>query len=71
MKYSLKAELIKRIKSLSWRTAAFLGAGLGAIAISPEFSELLKSAGAPVYVVAAIALVVGEITKSLNNYLNR
>ena len=68
MTNATKIELINRIKSLAWRTAAFAGVGAAAILLNPE---ILNGIGLPVYIVAGVSLVLGEITKALNNYLNR
>jgi len=62
----MNKQLVKRLKSLLWRAGAVgLIAGLSAIA------EGLGAVGLPIWTVGVLGLVLGEITKFLNNLINR
>jgi len=62
----MSQQLIKRLKSLLWRAGAvavvavinFIAENLGAMGLSPEM-------------VTIIGLVLGEITKFINNFVSK
>ena len=60
-----KQQLVKRLKSFAWRAGAFVVvAGLAAV---PDFLGIFKVEPG---VIALVALVVGEITKYVNTFVN-
>lgn len=66
MSEELKRNLIKRLKSLGWRTGCFAIVGLIAIIL-----DNLAGLELPPVAVAVIGLVLGELTKAINNNLNK
>jgi len=63
MSKEIKEQLIKRLKSLMWRSAGFIIAGLLAIA-----TEFITKVGLPPFVIGVWGLIIGEITKFLNTH---
>ena len=61
-----KIKLIKRLKSLAWR-----GLTMGLASLVGFASSQLGLFNLPPFVVASIGLVLGEITKFLNNELSK
>lgn len=60
-----KEQLIKRLKSFIWRAGA-----VGAVAVLNYVAEQLGASGLSVEIVTVIGLVIGEITKAINNYVS-
>lgn len=58
----VKEELIKRLKSLGWRTGCVAG-----VAALSFLSEQITSLGLPPFAVALLGLVIAEGTKWLSN----
>lgn len=63
-KKELRDQLISRVKSLVWRAGGVIAVGLLAWLIEPSVVEALNI---PPFVVVGAGLIVGEITKFLNN----
>ena len=61
----MNEQIIKRIKSLIWRAL-----GIGFVASLSAFSEMLGSSGLNPTVIVFVGLVIGEITKYINNKLS-
>lgn len=63
-----KEQLIKRVKSLLWRTGGMAFVTFLTWLISPETIDALAEAGVavPALVTTIAGLVAGEVTKSLN-----
>jgi len=57
----MNEQIIKRLKSLAWRTGSFVA--IGGIAVLIDFSTELQI---PELAVVILALVSGELTKYLN-----
>jgi len=62
----MSKELLKRIKSLLWRAG-----GIGLIAGLNAFMEGLGATGMSVTLIGILGLIVGEITKFINNKISR
>lgn len=65
MSKETKEQLIKRLKSLSWRVGAYVVvAGLAAI---PDFLGIFK---VDPTMIALVALITGEVTKYINTFVS-
>ena len=62
MSEELKEQILKRLKSLLWRTGCFLAVGLISLV-----SDNLLSINVPPVVQAVAGLLLGELMKAVNN----
>jgi len=59
-----KEQFVKRLKSLAWR-----GGAVALVALINFIIENLGSTGLSASLVTIIGLVLGEVTKAINNYM--
>jgi hypothetical protein len=64
----MNPELIKRLKSLAWRTGMVAAAAIVGYLASPE---TISQLGLPEVSVAFVGLILGEVSKYLNNKLTK
>jgi len=65
MSEELKAQLLKRVKSLAWRSLVMLLVGLIALVL-----DNLNAVEVPPWAVALVGLLGGEATKFLNSKID-
>ena len=63
MNKELKAQIIKRLKSLAWRLGSYVVVSALAVLV-----DILGVAQVDPTIVTIVSLVVGEITKYINTY---
>ena len=65
MSQELKAQLLKRLKSLAWRSLVMFLVGLIALVL-----DGLNGVEVPLWVVGLVGLLGGELTKFLNSKMD-
>ena len=66
MNQELKEKLLKRVRSLAWRTGCFAVVGLIAVIL-----DNLADFQLPPVAVAVVGLVLGELAKAVNSSVNK